>query len=103
MVDAAGQLINRGPHSYLWHRDSAINERYATQPSPMGLTNLYRASTSIEGFPGYSASSEVYGNRGSVSDLYQFADSIAMSEVYTSTAPRSVSGGSSAVPSHLSS
>lgn len=103
LVDAAGQLINYGSHPYAWHRDSAINERYTSQPRPMGLTALYRESTSIEGFPGNTTSSVGLGNRGSSGDLYQFADSFVESELYPSSAPRSVVAGSSAVPSHLSS
>lgn len=103
LVDAAGQLINHGTHPYAWHRDSAINERYTSQPPPVGLTALYRASTSIEGFPGNTTSSVGLGNRGSASDLYQFADSVAESELYPSSVPRSVAAGSSAVPAHLSS
>lgn len=103
LVDAAGQLINYGTHPYAWHRDSAINERYTSQPPPLGLTALYRESTSIEGFPGNATSSVGLGNRSSSSDLYQFADSFVDSELYPSSATRSVAAGSSAVPSHLSS
>lgn len=103
LVDAAGQLINYGTHPYAWHRDSAINERYTSQPPPLGLTALYREPTSIEGFPGNATSSVGLGNRSSSSDLYQFADSFVDSELYPSSATRSVAAGSSAVPSHLSS
>ncbi|XP_057791490.1 protein FRIGIDA [Salvia miltiorrhiza] len=104
LVDAGGQYINRGNHPYMWHRDSAIKERYIGQPPPIGLTSLYRASSSVEGFPGNNTTSSVgHGNRGSTSDLYQFADSIAESELYPSSGARSVTAGSSAVPPHLSS
>lgn len=102
LVDAAGQLINRGTHPYVWHRDSAINERYASQPSSVGLTSLYRASTSMEGFAG-NASSVGRGSRGSAADLYQFADSVAESELYPSGVPRSVAAVPTALPAHHSS
>ncbi|KAH6781899.1 hypothetical protein C2S52_001325 [Perilla frutescens var. hirtella] len=103
LVDAAGQLVNRGTHPYVWPRDSSINERYTSQPQPVGLTTLYRASTSVEGFAGNATSSVGLGNQGSASDLYQFADSVAESELYASSIPRSVAAGSSAVPAHLQS
>lgn len=103
LVDAAGQLINRSTHPYAWPRDSSTNERYTSQPQPVGLTTLYRPSTSVECFAGNATSSVGLGNRGSASDLYQFADSIAETEPYTSSIPRSVAAGSSVVPAHLSS
>ncbi|KAL1559020.1 protein FRIGIDA-like isoform X2 [Salvia divinorum] len=103
LVDAAGQLINRGTHPYPWQRESSINERYTSQPPPIGLTSLYRASSSVEGLPGNTTSSVGHGIRGSTSDLYQFADSIAEGGLYPSTVPRSGTTGSSVVPPHLSS
>ncbi|KAL1559021.1 protein FRIGIDA-like isoform X1 [Salvia divinorum] len=72
LVDAAGQLINRGTHPYPWQRESSINERYTSQPPPIGLTSLYRASSSVEGLPGNTTSSVGHGIRGSTSDLYQY-------------------------------
>ncbi|KAI3455188.1 hypothetical protein Pfo_011851 [Paulownia fortunei] len=102
LVDTAGQVMNRGTHPYVWHGDSAINERYAGQPSSAGLTSLYRASTSMEGFTGVpNASSVGLGSRGS--DLYQFADSVVDSESYTSSVPRSVAAVPNAVPARYSS
>ncbi|KAG6418230.1 hypothetical protein SASPL_120431 [Salvia splendens] len=72
LVDAAGQLINRVTHPYSWQRESSINERYASQPPPIGLTSLYRASSSVEGLPGNTLSSVSHGIQGSTSDLYQY-------------------------------
>ncbi|KAL1533242.1 protein FRIGIDA-like [Salvia divinorum] len=102
LADPTGHLVNHGTHPYMWHRDSAIHERYTSQPPPTGLTYLYRASSSVDGFPG-NATSSGHGNRGSTSDLYQFADSIAESELHPSSVPRSGVSSSSVVPSHLSS
>ncbi|KAK6147944.1 hypothetical protein DH2020_018856 [Rehmannia glutinosa] len=103
MVDTAGQVINRGTHPYVWHRDSAVNERYGGQSSSVGLTSLYRGPTSVEGFAGVQNVSSVggLGNRGS--DLYQFADSVVENESYPSNVPRSVAAVPSAVPAHHSS
>ncbi|XP_047942932.1 protein FRIGIDA [Salvia hispanica] len=72
LADPTGQL-NRGTHPYMWHRDSAIHERYTSQPPPtgLGLTSLYRASSSVDSFPGNTTSLVGHGNRGSTSDLYQ--------------------------------
>ncbi|KAG6390703.1 hypothetical protein SASPL_148442 [Salvia splendens] len=105
LADPTGQLINRGTHPYMWHRDSAIHERYTSQPPPTGLgfTSLYRASSSVDSFPGNTTSLVGHGNRGSTSDLYQFADSIAECELHPSSVPRSGVSGSSVVPSHLAS
>ncbi|KAL0342222.1 UNVERIFIED_CONTAM: protein FRIGIDA [Sesamum calycinum] len=76
---------------------------YAGQPS-LGLTSLYRASTSMEGFAGApNASSAGHVSRGSASDLYQFADSVVESESYPSSVPRNVGGLPTAVPAHHSS
>ncbi|KAG8379613.1 hypothetical protein BUALT_Bualt07G0107800 [Buddleja alternifolia] len=94
-VDAAGQIINRSAHPYSYHADAALIERYAgQQPSSIGLTSLYRASTSsVEGFAGVpNASSVGVGGRGSASDLYQFADSVAESESYPGAVARGVGG-----------
>ncbi|KAL0354932.1 UNVERIFIED_CONTAM: protein FRIGIDA [Sesamum radiatum] len=103
LVDTAGHVMNRASHPYAWHGDSAINERYAGQPS-LGLTSLYRASTSLEGFAGAPNTSSVgHASRGSASDLYQFADSVVESESYPSSVPRHVGGLSTAVPTHHSS
>ncbi|KAG6388417.1 hypothetical protein SASPL_149843 [Salvia splendens] len=101
LADPTSQLINRGTHPYMWHRDSSIHERYTSQPPPtgLGLTSLYRASSSVDGFAGNTTSSVSHGNR----DLYQFADSITESELHPSSVPRSGVSGSCVVPSHLSS
>ncbi|XP_041992769.1 protein FRIGIDA-like isoform X2 [Salvia splendens] len=72
LVDATGQLINRVTHPYSWQRESSINERYTSLPPPIGLTSLYRASSSVEGLPGNTPSSVGHGIRGSTSDLYQY-------------------------------
>ncbi|KAK6147939.1 hypothetical protein DH2020_018851 [Rehmannia glutinosa] len=103
MVDTAGQVINRGTHPYVWHRDSAVNERYGGQSSSVGLTSLYRGPTSVEGFAGVQNVSSVggLGNRGS--DLYQFADSVVENESYPGNVPRGVAAVPSAVPAHHSS
>ncbi|PIN10733.1 hypothetical protein CDL12_16672 [Handroanthus impetiginosus] len=104
LVDRGGQLINHSTHPYARHGDLAKNERFAGQPSSVGLTTLYRASTSMEGFAGApNASSVGVGSRGSAADLYQFADSVVERESYPSSVPPNVVAVSSALPSHHSS
>ncbi|KAL9156490.1 hypothetical protein ABFS82_09G080300 [Erythranthe guttata] len=109
IVDTAGQIINHGTHhggthSYDWRADSALVEKYASQTSSLGLTSLYRASTSVEGFPGgvANATSAGHGNRAAQSDLYQFADAVAESESYRSGVTHSAAAPT-ALPSHYSS
>ncbi|KAL6497143.1 hypothetical protein OROGR_029072 [Orobanche gracilis] len=89
-----GQVANHvGVNSYVWHRDSAANERFAGQSSlgSVGLASLYRGSTSVDAFAGVpNASSVGYASRGS--DLYQFADAVVESEPYGAVP--------SAVPTH---
>ncbi|KAL6559730.1 hypothetical protein OROGR_004847 [Orobanche gracilis] len=90
-----GQVVANhvGANSYVWHRDSGTNDRFAGQSSleSVGLASLYRGSTSVDAFAGVpNASSVGYGSRGS--DLYQFADAVVQSEPYGAVP--------SAVPTH---
>lgn len=81
----AGQVVNHSAYQ------SYHIEKYAGQPSSVGLTSLYRASTSVDGFAGVpNASSTGLGSQSGASDLYQFADSVAENESYRTSVPHSV-------------
>ncbi|KAL3818452.1 hypothetical protein ACJIZ3_004357 [Penstemon smallii] len=102
LVDSAGQVINRGAQPYVYHGDTALIEKYAGQPKPsVGLTSLYRAPSTVEGFAGVLNTSSVgVGSRSSASsDLYQFADTVVEKESYSSSVVHHSAGAApTAVP-----
>ncbi|KAL3631767.1 hypothetical protein CASFOL_024751 [Castilleja foliolosa] len=98
MVDSSGQVINHEPHPYSWHRDPVMNDRYAAVQPSVGLTSLYRGSTSVDGYGGVGNVSSA-GGVGSRNDLYQFADSVVQTESYQGGVP----AGQTAVANHYTS
>ncbi|GFP84718.1 protein frigida [Phtheirospermum japonicum] len=104
MVDTSGQVINHGAHPYSWHRDPVMNDRYAAGQPSVGLTSLYRGSTSVEGYGAVGNVSSVGGVGSRGSDLYQFADSVVQTESYQGGGvPQSVPAGQTDVTNHYSS
>ncbi|XP_073291996.1 protein FRIGIDA-like [Primulina huaijiensis] len=91
-----GQVINHGTQPHSWHVDAALIEKYASQPTSLGLTSLYRSSTSAQGFAGNPNVGP--GTRSTASDLYQFADSVVESGSYLGSISRSVGAAINTVP-----
>ncbi|CAK9163213.1 unnamed protein product [Ilex paraguariensis] len=105
----ARQMMNPNGQPYGWRGDATFDERlvahnFAGQAPAVGLTSLYRQSSSFEGFVGLpNASSVGVSNRSSASDLYQFADSVLDSDLYRGSGSRTVSTVPRVVPAHRSS
>ncbi|KZV22619.1 protein FRIGIDA-like [Dorcoceras hygrometricum] len=86
------QVINHGTQPHSWHVDEALIEKYSGHSTSHGVTSLYRASTSAQGFAGNPNGGP--GTRSTASDLYQFADSVLESGSYLG----SISRGTNTVP-----
>ncbi|XP_073270834.1 protein FRIGIDA-like [Primulina huaijiensis] len=91
-----GQVVNHGAQPHSWHVDAALIEKYAAQPTSLGLTSLYRASTSAQDFAGNLNAGP--GTRSTASDLYQFADSVVESGSYLGSISRSVGAATNTMP-----
>lgn len=91
LYSAARRVIKPTSQPYVLHEDAAapayreqlVPHSYAGQSSSLGLTNLYRLPSSLEGLPSSSTVAGVSG-RSSAGDLYQFADTVDNESSYYS-------------------